>query len=122
MGERTGLTADGLAGIFSRVNFYMSDDESENGHYCVASFLSADILSEMADLFCFDQFHEFSELDNRGSVMLDDNGCPFESVLDMKDTLFSVFSEAIDEGLTSREKLNSQVVVCPYGVPRDILK
>ena len=111
------MTEQELMSEFSKIEFHVSGDDH---HYMVASFGSDEVLTDLANLMCFDEFHEFEQLDNVGNVQLSDNGSPFETVNDAVDTLVEVFSAAIAGELVTEETIRAQVKVWPYGVDRSV--
>lgn len=112
-----------LLEAFGKIQFHVSDASHPDGEgdcYCIASFGSDEQLSELADLLGFDEFNEWSKMDNEGNVSLDDNGCPFDNAATTIETLLEVFKPGIEEGLITSEQIRAQCRIWPYGVDRSV--
>jgi hypothetical protein len=117
------MTNEELLSTFAKIEFHvgsLSCPEGDDAYYIVAAFGSPEILSGLANLLTFDEFHEFEKLDNAGNVQLGDNGCPFWTVKAVIGGLVETFQHAIDEGLVAEEALRAQVKVWPEGVSRSV--
>ena len=117
------MTNEELLSTFAGIEFHvgtLSCPGGDDAYLIVAAFGSDEILTGLADLFTFDEFHEFEKLDKAGNARLSDNGCPFWTVNVAIGALVETFQVAIDEGLVTEEAIRAQVKVWPYGVDRSV--